>query len=423
MAYPGRMRFLQIVKQPRIAVKASLAATLVVGSLSVSCGGGTTQQSQPPTPVVPMGAIQHVVFIVKENRTFDNYFGTYPGAEGATSGTTSTGQVVPLTQEPDRLPQDICHSWQCALRAIDNGKMDGFNIDGGTLAYTQFTQANLPNYFAYAHQFVLADHMFSSLHGPSFPNHLYTIAGQSGSAINNPSSGIWGCDAPANATVPVLGMNGNITLQFPCFDFQTLADSLQAANISWKYYAPGQGQSGYIWSAYDAINHIRNTAVWSAHVISDTQFVSDASSDNLPTVSWLVTSSAQSEHPPASACQGENWTVQQLNALMQGPAWNSTAVFLTWDDYGGFYDHLPPPDLDTFGLGPRVPLLIISPYAKQDFISHTPYEFASVLKFIEERFNLQALGTRDVTANDMMDSFNFSQTPQSPFILQQRQCP
>ena len=374
--------------------------------------------------------IQHIVYIIKENRTFDNYFGKFPGAEGATSGTISTGKVIPLGQAPDRTPRDIDHSWQAALKAMDSGKMDQFDLIGGGnqngdfLAYTQYTEADIRNYFAYASNFVLADHMFSSLHGPSFPNHLYTVGAQSGGAINNPtSSGVWGCDAPDTSSVQVMDNVGNITRQFPCFDFHTIADTLEARGLTWKYYSPVKGESGYIWSALDAIDHIRNTSLWNDHVVPTAQFVDDAANGRLPAVSWLVVSADKSEHPPASVCVGENWTVQQLNAVMQGPDWKSTAVFLTWDDFGGFYDHVPPPQVDNFGFGPRVPLLIISPYAKAGFISHTFYEFSSVLKFIEQSFGLPPLTDRDSEANDMLDSFDFDQRPLPALILEQRQSP
>jgi phospholipase C len=266
--------------------------------------------------------------------------------------------------------------------------------------------------------------MFSSLTGPSFPNHLYTIAAQSGRAISNPSNanGRWGCDSPANSRTMLLNPDGTRTPVFPCFDFPTLADSLDAAGISWRYYAPNPGQSGYIWSAYNAINHIRYGDDW-ANVVPPTQFVDDAMSGNLQAVSWIVVGSGLSEHPPASSCVGENWTVQQLNAVMQGPDWNTTAVFLTWDDFGGFYDHVPPPFSDEFGLGPRVPLLIISPYALSGYISHTQYEFSSLLKFAETRFGLDPLTDRDTQANDLTDSFDFTQNPLPPLILQERTCP
>ncbi len=398
--------------------------------LNGGCGGNRSSPEESIPPQIPgLEKIQHMVFMVKENRTFDTYFGTFPGADGATSGTLSNGQTIPLGHTPDRTAEDLCHSWTCALTAMDGGKMDRFDKlpgaiqNGVDIAYTQMTEADIPNYFAYAHNFTLADHMFSSLHGPSFPNHLYTVAAQSGGAIDLPNASEWGCDAPNGTTVAILNPDGSMGQSFPCFDFQTLADRLDTTGISWRYYAPSPGQSGYIWSAFDAIRHIRETNLWSQHVVSYTQFATDARNGQLPAVSWLVQPANVSDHPPASTCQSENWTVAQINAVMQGPDWPSTAIFLTWDDFGGFYDHVPPPKIDSFGLGPRVPLLIISPYARQGYISHTQYEFSSFLKFAEERFGLQPLTTRDTMANDMTDSFDFSQSPAPSLILNPRTCP
>jgi phospholipase C len=428
--------------QVTATISASDVATAGTAWITVSNpppGGGTSNPvsfpltSRPPSvsgaSSSSIDLIQHIVYIVKENRTFDNYFGTFPGADGATSGTTSTGQVIPLGRAPD-LGHDIAHGWDAARTAIDGGKMDQFdllgqaNVNGDYEAYTQFKQEQIPNYFAYAQNFVLADNMFSSMPSSSFPNHLYSVAAQSGGAFYTPKGGNGpiACDALPGETVPVLAPNGIISNQFPCFDFLTLADSLEQAGVSWKYYAPGSGEPGYIWSALDAINHIRNSPLWTEHVVPDTQFVSDALNGNLPAVSWLVTG-VGSEHPIFSVCNGENWTVNQINAVMQGPDWNSTAIFVTWDDFGGFYDHVAPPILDEYGLGPRVPLLIISPYAKTGFISHTQYEFSSVVKFIEERFGLQPLTNRDTEANDTLDSFDFTQPTRPPFVLQTRTCP
>jgi phospholipase C len=399
-------------------------------------------QSALPAQAKPAGkpvkgditAIQHIVFIVKENRSFDNYFGQYPGADGTTTGLFSTGQTMTLEHTPDQVV-DMGHDWTSAITAMDGGKMDNYdlilygNVNGALMTMSQLTAQDIPNYFTYAQHFVLGDHMFSSLHGESFPNHLYTIAATSGGVFTVPQplgsqkAGFnWGCDLPSDYAVRVMDDDGDVSESFPCFDFQTLADSLETANISWKYYAPPQGIQGYQFSTYDAINHIRNSPLWAQDVVPDTQFAVDAANGNLPAVSWLVTG-PNSEHPPNSTCLGENWTVQQLNALMQGPDWGTTAVFLTWDDFGGFYDHIPPPQEDEFGLGPRVPFLIISPYAQPGYISHTQYEFSSVLKFIEDRFNLPPLSDRDANANDTTDSFNFGQTPNAPLILTPRTCP
>jgi phospholipase C len=377
-----------------------------------------------------LNKLKHFVFIVKENRTFDHYFGTFPGANGTTSGTISTGQTISLRHAPDRTPRDISHSFQSAVLAINGGLMDKFDLiaganqNGDYLAYSQYTEDDLPNYFAYARQFVLGDAFFSSLTGPSFPNHLYTVGAQSGGAINNPtSSGRWGCDAPATSTVQTMDDDGNLARAYPCFDFRTLADSLEEKGLSWKYYAPSQDQSGYIWSALDAIAHIRQTDLWMQHVVHTSTFVQDALAGALPAVSWLVVGSGQSEHPPASVCVGENWTVQQINAVMAGPEWESTAIILTWDDFGGFYDHVAPPRVDHFGFGPRVPLLVISPWVRPGYIDHTVLEFSSVLKLIEDRFELERLTARDEQSNNMLDAFDFRQAPLSPLILTPRACP
>jgi phospholipase C len=385
-----------------------------------------------PAPSGDMTKIQHIVFIIKENRSFDEYFGTFPGADGKTQGPISTGRVIPLGETPDMTPRDVGHRFFDGHAAVNGGKMNGFdiefngNVSGDYLAYTQMRERDIPKYFAYARYFALADRMFSSLEGPTLPNHLYTVAAQSGGAFGNPDKGharSWGCDAPPDTTIEQMDEEGVVSEVFPCFDFQTLADSLENNGITWKSYAPSQGEGGYIWSTFNSINHIRNTSLWTTNVVPWTQFVTDAQNGRLPAVSWLISSGAASEHPPSSACYGESWTVQQLNALMKGPDWNSTAVFLTWDDYGGFYDHVPPPGVDAFGLGPRVPLIIISPYARPGYISHKQYEFSSVLKFIEERFGLPPLTARDADANDITDSFNFNQAPLAPLVLQPRNCP
>ena len=378
------------------------------------------------TAAVP---IQHVIFIIKENRAFDNYFGTFPGANGATSGKISTGRTVNLAHEPDSLPGDIGHSWEDASLASDGGAMDKFDlltgaiVNGFDYSMSQLYENDIPNYWAYAQDFTLCDNMFSSLHGPSFPNHLYTVAATSGGVISNPAMSLaWGCDASSQETVQVLTSSGRIVTRFPCFDFQTLADLSEKAGISWRYYAPSQNESGYIWSALDAIRHIRRSSLWTTNVVNYTQFATDAANGNLPQISWLVPDGPESDHPPSSVCQGENWTVQQINAVMNGPDWNSTVIFLTWDDFGGFYDHVPPPGIDQFGLGPRVPMIVISPYAKHGYVSQVQYEFASVLKQIEEWFELPNLGTRDAIANDFSDAFDFTQTPATPVVLPSRVC-
>ena len=394
--------------------------------------------------------LKHVVIFVKENRAFDNYFGKFPGATGATTGMTSTGQVVPLVPAPDREASDVCHAYNCALLAIDGGKMDKFDRmyfpepiyspAPNLRSYVQFSESGVPNYWAYARTYTLADHMFSSLWGPSFPNHLYTVAAQSGGVVGLPYTILpggqfmiaqtsWGCDLPSGYEVQVLSPNKKtISLVYPCFDFPTLGDMVDAVQasdpgITWRYYAPTEGEPGYIWNTYSAINHIRNGPDWNLNVVPDTQFVTDAQNGNLPSLSWVVTNDGVSDHPPFSVCAGENDTVAKINAVMQGPQWGSTAILLTWDDFGGFYDNVAPPQIYTYGLGIRVPLLVISPYARPAYISSTVYSFESLLSFAENILGLPPLMQGDVSANNLGDSFDFAQTPLPPLILQQRTCP
>jgi len=248
--------------------------------------------------------IKHIIFFIKENRTFDNYFGTYPGTNGTTTALDSEGETIPLQHEQDQIP-DINHSPSAARQAYDNGNMDQFDqLSSVTTTYqtrrdnpyannslTQLYQSDIPNYWLYARNFVLGDNMFSSLMGPSFPNHLYTIAAQSGGAIDNPSGTHtyinnaqgWGCDV-ANQQVSVKSGNGSTQLQEACFNFQTLADELDAKGLSWRYYAPPSGEGGYIWSSFDAIKHIRYGKDWQ-YVVTTEQFVTDAANGKLPSVS------------------------------------------------------------------------------------------------------------------------------------------
>lgn len=414
----------------------SLAALLLC-SLCSRVAAQTQSSSALAAGTQDITQIQHIVFIIKENRSFDEYFGTFPGADGAINGTISSGAVISLGHTPDQTPTDIDHTWNAAYTAIHGGQMNQFDLifngnhNGDFLSYTQMTQSDIPNYFTYASKFVLADRMFSSIRANSFPNHLYTVAAQSGGVIGIPFSPVepngigtqgWGCDDDPTVVVQQMDADDDVSNVRPCFDFPTLADSLQSAGISWTFYAPPFGTKGYQFSTFNAINHIRNTSLWTQHVLNSSNFASDARNGKLPAVSWLV-AGPQSEHPPNSTCIGENWTVSQLNAIMQGPDWPTTAIFVTWDDFGGFYDHVAPPVNDMFGLGPRVPLLIISPYARPGFVSHTQYEFSSVLKFIEERFGLAPMTGRDAAANDTTDSFNWLQTANPPVVLSPRTCP
>jgi phospholipase C len=349
--------------------------------------------------------IEHVVIIIKENRTFDHMFGLYPGANGVSVGRISTGQTIPLSRAVDREPNFV-HSFAGAVKAVHGGLMDRFDLLPGCLApnygcYSQYQQSDIPKYWAYAQNYVLADNFFSSMVGPSFPNHLYLIASQSGTATSNPQNALnhsWGCDAGPNATVLLL----NKTKVAPCFDYQTLGDTLTTAGLSWDYYAPAFNTAGYQWSAYSAINHIRNTGEWAAHVKGVTGFKTRTGS--LAAVTWITPPQTYAEHPTSPISRGETWTVQQINSIMASPDWASTVIFVTWDDFGGFYDHVPPPSL---GMGARVPLLIISPFVTAGQVCHALGSFDSLLAFVEYNWSVSALTARDAAADPLVSCFNF----------------
>jgi phospholipase C len=413
-----------------------------VASPTTTPSGPPATETQPPVNPVPAAVdastfetrwpIKHVVFLIKENRTFDNLFGTFPGADGVSVGMDG-GQRRPLTRGTEgRTDSDIPHCYVCALAAWNEGKMDGFNQteSADRWAYTQLRRNQLPNYWHWAQEFVLADNFFASAQGPSFPNHLYSIAAQSGGAHDNPrrepglthGSNTFGCDAPKEQLVEVVDSEGRTKMVHPCFDFLTEGDLLNRADIPWAYYAATEEQKGYIWSAYSAIRRYRNDPDrWQEHMFPVDRVVRDIREGALPPVTWITPRFELSEHPEYNFCHGENWSTRVINAIMKSPMWEDTAIFLTWDDYGGFYDHVPPPQVDDFGFGIRVPMLVLSPYAKEGRIDSRLGEFSSVLRFIEDNWGLNQLTHRDRDARNMTYDFDFTQDPRPPDPLPLRE--
>jgi phospholipase C len=393
--------------------------------------------------------IKHIVFIVKENRTFDNYFARYPGAEGTTSGKTSDGETVELEVAEDIFEPDLGHSFVDGLESINGGRMDGYDLvaNGETMnGYTSFTREGIPNYWAYADNFVLSDHTFSSMYGPTFPEHLYTVGAYAGDAVDNknPIGGEGGYCADPEELVTAFerGISEkeereimeaeealdleNVTKYWTkiraCFDFEVLPDQLIEEGISWRYYA----DEGSWMNALLAIDHMYNSKHWGKNIIPEENFIEDIKKGQLKKISWVVPGPNVNEHPGGpSVCVGENWTVDHVNAIMNSKFWKSTAIFITWDDFGGFYDHVAPPHYDKMGLGPRVPMIIISPWAKQGFVDKTEYEFSSVLKFMETVYGLDCMTQRDCQADAMMNAFDFEQTPDfedRKLLLDTRDC-
>ena len=419
---------------------------------------GSAGQPGPPSPKLVAAnklrprlgtPIEHVVFIVKENRSYDNYFGRYPRGDGATTGELSNGDVVRLSDAVDIFEPDLGHLFGDGVRGVNGGQMNGFDRirNGDTMqGYTAFDREGIPAYWAYADEFVLGERMFSSMYGPTFPEHLYIVGAQAANVVGNKiqlenTPGGY-CDDPnelVRAFRDLTPREQDAVMELEeaadmpavekfwetvraCFDFKVLPDSLNKAGVSWRYY----DKDGSWFNALLAIKHIRYSKYWGPNVVPPEEFLTDVQGGSLPAVSWVMPGTGLNEHPGGpSVCAGENWTIEHVNAIMDSKYWKSTAIIIVWDDFGGFYDHVPPPHYDHMGLGPRVPLLVISPWAKKSYIDHTTYEFSSVLKFIETLHGLPPLTQRDRQADDMMDAFNFQRKPDfeaRKLILKERDC-
>jgi len=393
--------------------------------------------SKPPG----LNKIQHFIFILQENRSFDSYFGTYPGADGLPSDVCLAGPSGTPCVAPHRdlktVDFDGPHLSADAQTAINGGQMNGFL----TAAYAKAARNKLPacgtaktpckpgqdprdvmawhdyrdipNYWNYAHLYVLQDHMFSSAASNTLPNRLYMLAGQSVTA-----------DSTATATK-------TLTYRIPA-----ITDTLTADDVSWRYYVANGDQVDArgevipnalqiaegplhfsLLNPLPALLGMQSDSAQRGRVVSTEQFYQDARNGTLPAVSWVVPSLALSEHPPKDIRVGMSYVTGLVDAVMASPDWNSTAIFISYDEWGGFYDHVPPPRIDRYGLGMRVPGLVISPYARQGYVDHTVYSTASWLRLIEERFNLRPLTLRDAWANDMRADFDFTQLPRAPIGL------
>ena len=421
-------------------MRRSLSALAFILALP-GCAAGSRQASVMPLAVpagpaaarapeshgLGAGKIKHVVIIIQENRTLDNLFNGFPGADTAQAGRTHDGRTVALHPQSFVGPYDPDHEHSAWLTDYDGGKMDGFDVPPTTpspappdYAYAFVPQTETVPYWDLAKQYTLADRMFASETGPSFPGHQYLIAGQSDRIIGNPNDPFfrWGCDAAPGTTTPQLRSDGSVNPNgpFPCFDYLTLADLLDAHGLSWKYYTNTEEKTfGAGVQPYDAIRHIRYGADWQSNVVApQTQILQDIAGNSLPAVSWVNPPLIASDHAQSSTNFGPEWVATIVNAIGNGPQWNETAVLVTWDDWGGWYDHVAPPQLDLMGLSFRVPLLVISPYAKRGYVSHVQHEFGSLLKFTERTFRLGSLGTTDARADALADFFDFSAPPR-PF--------
>jgi phospholipase C len=394
--------------------------------------------------------IQHVVIVVQENRSFDNLFATFPGADGTKKGKMEGRGPVKLRARNLVENCDFGHSYNGFIKDYNGGKMNGFGTEGGGKQcpgqaglgpYQYVDPSQILPYWDIAQQYVLADQMFQSQGSGSFTGHQDLIRGgtmidsaQTQSLVDYPTGSPWGCDAPPSTTTPLLIWTGTKIVPrrvgpFPCTtkfpgsgsSYTTMRDLLDAKSVSWKYYVPSVKGSGALWNAFDVIAPVRNGPEWTTNVISPpTTIFSDITNNQLPAVSWVIPDNTNSDHPGSSQDNGPAWVASIVNAIGTSAYWPSTAIIITWDDWGGFYDHVPPPFFDHWGgLGLRVPMMVVSPYSrmtspsKPGYISHTQYEFGSILRFVEDNWNLGQLGTTDVRAHSIVDSFDFTQPPRS----------
>jgi phospholipase C len=438
-------------------------------ALAAACLAAACSSPRPAAQLTPQlpahrrataNPIQHIVLVVQENRSFDNLFATFPGADGATSGyylkKTSAGPVKTLVQLQEKALDgglDLNHASQAYNDACDGQNtfpktscaMDGFNLEGikgnspaGTYAYQYIDPKDIKQYWKLAEHYALGDYFFQTQGSGSFTAHQDLVAG--GTNINDVACGAsdplcalidypgphnftdWGCGAPVGTTISLLTQQGQYLPwagPFPCLTYPTptMRDLFDGSGITWKYYTPPYKAktAGAMWDAFAAISAVYNGPEWTTNVsMPECNIFSDLSNGTLPQFSWIVPEQKNSDHPggPKTHDYGPKWVGAVVDAIGKSQYWNSTAIVVLWDDWGGFYDHEPPAFFDNMGgLGFRVPLLVISPYVPKGEIAHTQYEFGSVLKFTEETFGLGSMGTTDARATSIAGIFDFAQKP------------
>lgn len=399
----------------------SLRLWAAIAGLGLS--GPALQAPPPPNPEPqPNTPIEHVIVLMQENHSFDNYFGTYPGADGIPPGTCipvdpftpwNPACVAPFHLGDNEVQlADPDHSSDTFLRQYNRGRMDGFvhalrrkNQDG-RLAMAYYDDRDLPFYWNLADEYVLFDRFFSSAAGGSFTNHIYWVAA------------VPGMD---RSKLPPEGLG----------DLPTIFDRLDERGISWKFYVQnydprityrtrgvlkGPKAAQAVW--VPLLNYARyiDDPELSSRIVDLQEFFRDLQDGTLPAVAYMVPS-GPSEHPPSSVMSGQRFVRTLLNELTRSSAWNSSAFILTYDDWGGWYDHVSPPQVDASGYGFRVPALLVSPYARRGHVDSTELDYTSILKFIEQNWDLEPLAERDANANSLDTAFDFSQPPREPRMI------
>jgi phospholipase C len=435
------------------------------GTYAISVTGSDANSVAPSNGAQPLSLImaavfQHIVVIFQENRTPDNLFQDPVlygdrGADIHQKGINSVGQTITLSPidlgTAGTKPQnyDLSHANKAFVSMYDGGKMDGADLIACSPAancppnahpnpqFNYVMPSDVAPYFALAEQYTFGDRMFQTNEGPSFPAHQFIISGTSAPtatstlfASENPALSPAGCiAAPANTVtmIDATGSETNSPPEYPCFDHPTLTDLLKDKGVRWRYYAPSAGS---IWTGPDAIDHICQPQTingtltctgsdWTGNVvIPEWGVLQDIASGQLAQVSWVIPDGAHSDHAASNDGSGPSWVASIVNAIGNSQYWANTAIIITWDDWGGWYDHVAPKVINDgvswgsgYVYGFRVPLIVVSPYAKAKYISKNTHDFGSILKLIENTFNLPSLGYADVAADDFSDCFNLTQSP------------
>jgi phospholipase C len=453
-------------------------AALAIGA--AACTSLSASETPPPSDTTAPGieTIQHVIVVVQENRSFDEYFGTFPGADGIPTKPNGNwdvcipdpalGHCVKPFHDTNQYDEGGPHNQTAALRDIDAGAMDGFalnthNTCSGPAGLTQVdqivattptectlakpgpagqpdvmgfhTDREIPNYWSYAEHFVLQDRMFAPSDSWTLPSHMFLVSAWAAHCADR---------TDPMSCVSDLQQNGTMWTQQKSrpYAWTDLTYLLHKHGVSWGYYvgddtctkAPCPHPAGdFTVAAQDPLPGFRT--VGEDHQVKNVQghesFLTAAANGTLPSVSWVVPGSGYSEHPPYSVAAGQEWVTEVVNAAMQGPDWDSTAIFLTWDDWGGFYDHVKPKQVDENGYGIRVPGILISPWAKAGTIDHQTLSFDAYLKFIEDLFcdgerisrfdgrpdSRPTVREKVSVLGDLANEFDFTQTPLPPLIL------
>lgn len=415
--------------------------------IAAGCGqhSGFAPISEPRAPLTFSPAaqqlspkIRHVVVIFQENRTTNDLFNGFPGAETVLAGKNSHGALVQIRPRSLEAPYDLSHQHSAFETEYADGKLNGFNLvlsgchthadcpPRDIRAYGYVPQREVEPYFIMASRYVFANRMFQTNEGPSFPAHQYILSGTSTISDGSPlraadnahaphNKAAGGCDSPKKSLVSLIDLHGRENLSiYPCFDRNSLIELIEAKSLTWRYYQAHLGPG--IWEGPDAILPVYNSPEFSQSVVTPPAHVlNDIRAGNLADVVWITPTPQASDHAGVTDGTGPSWVAAVVNEIGRSKYWKDTAILVTWDDWGGWYDPVRPPQYNSYELGFRVPLIVISAYSKHHYISTKQHEFGSLLKFTEETFDLGSLGTTDARADDLADCFDFSKPP-SKFV-------